>query len=210
MRTLVVSLLLLAASPSAHSQDVCANPTLFEFFQILGAACETGECDPSVMAEIDDRVDRAKLLGALRNPALSPVHLFFPSARYRLDDSFDWSSDKADQLASIEGALNGSHENAIVYVIGKASRVGDPETNIRLSRERARGVVDYMRTHVSDRFHHYHTAWAGDEGLQFTHSHARILNLEPRDFRDDDLVLNQAVHVFVYPCVDALESHDHQ
>ncbi|MGE0278939.1 MAG: hypothetical protein AB7R40_26400 [Nitrospiraceae bacterium] len=211
MRKLLTTLLFILAWPTAvNAQGVCSNPILLKFFETLGAACKTGACDPSVMEELDHAVKKKDLLGALRNPSLSAVHIFFPSARYRLDEAFDWSTIKLDQLAAIEATLNGPHESAIVYVIGKASRVGDPDLNIRLSRERARGVVDYMRTNISDRFNHYHTAWAGEEVLQFEDSDATFLNLQPRDFRDDDLILNQAVHVFIYPCVEELKSSDHQ
>ncbi len=209
LKLLLLLLLPMALSAPASAQEVCTNPRLLEFFKVIGSACKDHSCDVSVMAEIDQRIERKDLLGALRNASLSAVHLFYPSGRHSLVEAFDWSTIKREQIDSIDAALSFPHENAIVYVIGKASVTGDPELNIRLSRDRARGVVKYMQENVSNRFHHYHTAWAGAESLQMNVSDARLLNLEPQDYRNDPLILNQSVHVFIYPCVDVLEYHAH-
>jgi hypothetical protein len=42
----------------------------------------------------------------------------------------------------------------------------------------------------------------GKEILQFSISDATYLKLQSYEYRNDELVLNQAVHVFAVPCGD--------
>lgn len=188
---------------------VCDNAALKEVFDLISTACRTGECDPKILAQLDSRVNRGQLLGILRNRELSGVHLFFPSNRDEVTNIFDWTVSKSQQLESLRYAVS-RPEETVVYVVGKASTTGTFEHNRQLSRERARSVGAWIQSNIRLPFHHIHYAWTGEEYLQFNFSDARSLNLEPQDFRSDDLILNQAVHVFIYPCAPPMGSeHAH-
>ncbi len=188
-----------AAPAMAPRPRVCDNPDLATVFEIIGEACTRHECDISILGELDSRIGRTQLLGALRNPDLRAVHLFFPMNRSSVEEIFDWGTIKFDQLDSLRYSVS-RPEETVVFVIGKASAVGSIQHNRELSRDRARSVMSYIKETLPLPFHHVHGAWVGREVMQFGDSDARILNLEPNDFREDDLVLNQAVHVFLYPC----------
>ncbi len=178
---------------------VCSNRELSAVFKIISRACTRHECDISKLGELDSDIERVQLLGTLRNPDLRPIHLFFPSNEDSVDGIFDWNSQKKSQLDAIRFAVS-SPEETVVFVLGKASRTGTISHNRELSRDRSRSVIRYIKSSLDLPFHHIHGAWVGREVLQFSDSDARTLNLEPQDYRKDDLVLNQAVHVFLYPC----------
>jgi hypothetical protein len=181
---------------------VCTNVELVKAIRIIDGACTDLSCDFTKLKELDARVDKSTLLAALRDPFLQPVHIFFPRGKSDLDQAFDWRTKKEDQLKSIK--FINDPANSIVYVIGRASTTGSRDTNITLSRERMRVVMNYIKYTLGVKCHAFHGGWLGREILQLNESDARLLNLEPDDFREDWLVLNQSVHVFVFPCADVL------
>lgn len=185
--------------------QVCSNAELLKAIEIIEEACGEFTCDISKLMELDTRIDKPTLFGALRNPHLAPVHLFYPMNHSDIEDAFDWETLKKEQLESLKFVADPM--STIVYVLGRASRTGNREYNIQLSRDRALGVLKHIQSEVEKDFIHFHGAWVGKEVLQLQRSDARLLNLEPQDFREDDLVMNQAVHVFVFPCADLLDSH---
>jgi hypothetical protein len=180
---------------------VCANVELRRAIRSINDACTDITCDFSKLRELDD-IDKGKLLAALRNPYLRPVHLFFPKGQTQLSDAFDWRTTKKDQLDSIK--YIDDPDNTIVFVIGRASATGNRDVNIRLSRERMLSVMDYVRNHLQVKCHKFKGGWLGKDYLQLSRSDATLLNVESRDYREDELILNQAVHVFVFPCRDVL------
>jgi outer membrane protein OmpA-like peptidoglycan-associated protein len=204
-RVILISLLLLVTTSVEtypyQRPPVCDNVELRRAIRTIYDACNDITCDFSKLQELED-IDKSKLLAALRNPYLRPVHLFFPSGRTQLQETFDWRTTKQAQLDSVK--LLDDPENTIVFVIGRASVTGNRDLNIRLSRERMLSVMDYLKNKLQVRCHKFKGGWLGKEYLQLTPSDATVLNLNGRDYRDDELVLNQAVHVFVFPCKDVL------
>lgn len=187
---------------SGGRPKVCSNQELIKAIRIINDACTDITCDFSKLKELDSRVDKPSLLAALRDPYLQPVHIFFPENVATLQRAFDWPTIKRNQLDSIK--FIDDPENTVIYVIGRASVTGDRDLNIALSRERMQGVMSYIREHLQVRCRAFHGGWLGKEYLQLSESDARLLNLEPNDYRRDSLVLNQSVHIFVFPCADKL------
>lgn len=188
---------------SKGSPVVCENADLRQAIRIIERACTDLSCDFGKLRELDSRVDKPTLLAALRDPYLAPVHLFFPANESSVYGAFDWSTIKKSQVDSL-AHLN-DPENAVVFVLGRASQTGDYEHNKRLSRERMQSVLKYLKEDLRIRCSRFRGAWFGKEILQLARSDARHLNLEPDDYRQDELILNQAVHVFVFPCGDLLD-----
>lgn len=180
---------------------VCGNRELRRAIRTINDACADITCDFSKLHELED-IDKGKLLAALRNPYLRPVHLFFPKGQTQLGDIFDWRTTKKAQLDSIK--LLDDPQNSVVFVIGRASVTGNHDTNVALSRERMLSVMKYVKDVLQVKCHKFKGGWLGKEYLQLSRSDAALLNLEPRDYRGDELVLNQAVHVFVFPCPEVL------
>ncbi len=183
--------------------DICLNRELLEVIRTIDDACPKARgCNFLVLEELDDGVKKEHLLNALRNPWLQAVHLFFPANHAKVGDAFDWGTVKRTQLASIK-ALD-RPENAVVYVLGRASITGNIDHNRTLSRDRMRNVMNYMKHDLGVNCSGFRGAWFGKEVLQLDLSDAQMLNVASSDYRSDPLVLNQSVHVFMYPCGDLL------
>lgn len=182
--------------------DVCSNHELIKAIQIIDQACDEISCDFATLRQLDRQIEKGALLAAFRNPDLQSIHIFFPMNEADVKRSFDWNTGKRDQLATAK--YMNDPDNSIVYVLGRASAVGDLDVNVRLSRERMRSVMKYLKNDLGVRCHAFHGGWFGREIQQLSLSDARMLNIEPRDFRDDPLILNQSVHLFIFPCADKL------
>src|SRR5690348_13858174 len=88
----------LLAGDSTYPQQyqrppVCDNRELRRAIRAIYDACNDVTCDFSKLRELDD-IDKGKLLSALNNPYLRPVHLFFPQGKTQLTDAFDWRTTK--------------------------------------------------------------------------------------------------------------------
>lgn len=198
-----VMLMLTLGGASADAQSICADQELIKAINIIHEACtDVGGCNFYTLRELDERVDRASLLTALRSPYLYPVHLFFPEGKYQLTDIFDWRITKKAQLDTLASIPN--PREAAVYIIGRASFTGDVATNRELSRRRMESVMSYLKRDLGVECAYFKGGWTGKEILQLNDSDARLLNLSPGDFRSDSKILNQAVHVFVFPCARSL------
>jgi outer membrane protein OmpA-like peptidoglycan-associated protein len=127
-----------------------------------------------------------------------PVHIFFPSGKTRLTDAFDWTTTKEGQLRTISNLNN--PDETIIFIIGYASQTGDEGLNVRISRDRMYSVYFYLKNVLGVKCKSIKGAWVGKTILQLQESDASLLGLTQRDYRGDPLVLNQAVHVFIYPC----------
>lgn len=185
----------LAAQP-----DVCSNQPLLEALRILHRACTPIDCNFTQLRVLDDPRYRDALLAAFANRDLNAVHVFFPTALSEVQDCFDWQTSKRSQLNTFNFLNNA--ERSTVYLIGRASVTGSIEFNRKLSAARMQSVHRYLRFDLKIPCPNFRGAWMGKEILQFTLSDASYLKLQPQEFRNDELILNQAVHVFAVPCGD--------
>lgn len=200
MSSLMAGLLALIAvthDARAASAGICQNVDLLNAVRIIDTACTPQFCDPAKLKELEN-VTRSDLLRALRDPQLMPVHIFFPSGKRKLNEAYDWATIKEDQLRTISD-LNNPSETTI-FIIGYASNTGDDAMNVNLSRDRMYAVYFYLKNVLKVKCKLIKGAWVGKTVLQLHESDAQLLNLVARDYRSDPLILNQAVHVFIYPC----------
>lgn len=177
--------------------SICANSALKEAVKIILEACSQYECNPLILRKLDTNLDKASVLVALRSLELSPVHIFFPRSVSSIDESFDWETSKKNHLRTLRG-LN--LPAASVFVIGQASSLGSSDYNWHLSRARMQSVLDYISDEVMPGCGAYHHAFLGEDIFQLSLSDASFIGLQPEDYRGDEYILNQSVHVFVYPC----------
>lgn len=204
VRITILSIIVFVASIDTNAYQkppVCDNRELRRAIRAIYDACSDVTCDFTKLRELED-IDKGKLLAALRNPYLRPVHLFFPVGRTKLSDALDWMSGKREQLESIK--MIDDPDNTVVFVIGVASDAGDRDLNVRLSRERMLNVMSYIKNHLQVKCYQIKGGWLGKQYLQLSQSDAALLNVANGDYRSDKLVLNQAVHIFVFPCRDVL------
>jgi hypothetical protein len=180
---------------------ICDNADLLQAVRVIDGACSAEFCDPKKLSEIEN-VNRGDLLRALRDPYLMPVHIFFPSGKTRLDDAFDWATIKQDQLRTISNLNN--PDETVIFIIGYASRTGGEGMNVNLSRDRMYSVYFYLKNVLGVKCKAIKGAWVGKTILQLQESDAPLLGLTARDYRSDPLVLNQAVHVFIFPCASRM------
>lgn len=190
-----------SATTGKGASGICDNIDILRAVRIIDEACQESFCDSSKLHELE-YIKKSDLLRALSDPSLSPRHIFFPKGKTSLNDAFDWNTIKKSQLDSI--ADDTDPEHSVLFIIGYASRTGSVETNIRLSRERMLSVYHYLLDERHVRCKTIKGAWVGKTTLQLDQSDANLFSLYPRDYREDDLVLNQAVHVFIYPCSDRI------
>jgi outer membrane protein OmpA-like peptidoglycan-associated protein len=197
-----VTILLLGGTTTGNgASGICDNVDILRAVRIIDEACIKNFCDVEKLHELEF-IKKSDLLRALSDPSLSPRHVFFPKGKTSLNEAFDWNTIKKTQLDSI--ADDTDPENSVLFIIGYASRTGSVETNIRLSRERMLSVYNYLVNVRHVRCKVIKGAWVGKSTLQLDGSDANLFNLYPRDYREDELVLNQAVHVFIYPCRDRI------
>ena len=176
---------------------VCRNEALKRAVAIIDAACSELEgCNFEALKEIE-RIDRVPLLAALRDVAVSPVHIFFDTNVSDVTRSIDWAGNR-DILGSYNFITNIEH--GTMYVIGQASRVGSFDVNVKLSRDRMQSVLLYIRDVLKVKCHRIKGGYLGSEVFQLRLSDANALGVAPPQYRGDVQVLNQAVHVFVFPC----------
>jgi hypothetical protein len=190
----------LSQAPERGWPRVCRNPELLKAMEVIDRACTGLACDLSQLRQLDTTVDKASLLAALRDPNLMPVHIFFPIARGDVSSSFDWEGAKRDQLAALK--YNIDPTNTVIYIVAHSSATGSTEQNIVLSRKRMMSVMQYLRDVLRVPCRSFRGVWLGEETFSLTASDAKLLGIASQDYRDDPLVLNQAVHVFIYPCAE--------
>lgn len=168
--------------------------------RVIDQACTGFGCDLNVLRNLDTKVDKPTLLAALRDPNLLPVHIFFPTAGTEVSRSYDWEEKKRDQLAALK--YNVDPTNAIVYIIAQSSVTGPTQQNTELSRKRMLSVLKYIQDVLRVPCRSFRGVWLGEGTFSLTETDARRLGISSDQYRDNPLVLNQAVHVFIYPCAD--------
>lgn len=181
--------------------SVCRSRELLRALRIIDGACTAIACDLSTLRQLNT-LPRQRLLSALWDPALMPVNIFFPSGQTDVRRAFDWRSRKRLQLSRLKDIFD--PENAIVYVVGRASDGGSIELNSSLGRERMESVMRYLKDDLHVRCHRFSGVWLPEGVVALGESDARLLNIDSREYRHDPSVLNQSILVFVYPCPASL------
>src|SRR3954453_15514626 len=178
-----------AATYQQTRPAVCRNVELRKAIQIIDRACNDIYCDFRELKEIDSKVDKPTLLAAMTDPYMKHITLFFPENKTALSDIFDWTASKKSYLDSFRYVDD--PENAIVFVLGRASITGDYQHNVDLSRERMRSVLNYLKANMNCRT--FHGAWVGKSIFQLVEDDARRLGIDPIEYRSNSLTLNQSV-----------------
>jgi outer membrane protein OmpA-like peptidoglycan-associated protein len=191
-----------AAAANNSRPTVCNNVELRKTIQIIDRACNDISCDFRELKEIDSKVDKPALLAAMTNPYMKHITLFFPEDKSDLGEIFDWKASKKSYLDSFRYVDD--PDNAIVFVLGRASSKGNFQHNVDLSRERMRSVLNYLKQNMSCKT--FHGAWLGKGIFQLVEDDARRLGIAPVEYRNNPLILNQSVHVFVFPCGDLIKN----
>ena len=188
-------------APKDARPMICKSHELLAYMRKIKQACNDITCDFKKLKEIDENVDKPTLLAALRSPYLHPVHIFFPVGKTALNTAFDWNSTKRSQLGSLKTLED--PQNSVIFVLGQASAKGSHDLNINLSEQRMQSVMSYL-TEIGVQCKKIHGAFLGREIFQLSASDASFLYIPADDFREDPFVLNQSVHLFVFPCADLL------
>ncbi len=196
----VMCLVFLLGSSALHAQQeptVCQNRALRAAISIIEEACTPVTCDFARLRDIDS-LDKAALLAALGDRELHPVSLFFPLNEDSAVGAFDWKTIKHSQLETLKFITN--INRAAIFVIGRASTIGNNDANRLLSINRMRSVMAYIQNELNITCRVFYGGYLGAEIFQLGLSDAAHLGIAPVDFRNDQFILNQSVHVFVLPC----------
>jgi len=193
-----------AVEPEPGWPSICKQSELLKAIRIIDSACEDlKHCDHRKLKQLDRDIDKPTLFAALRNQYLMPLHFFFPRGKSRVEEMVDWPNMKT-QLASLK--FLSDPENSVVFVIGQASTVAprsgaDPhEYNFSLSQERMTSVMDYLEKTVNVKCYAFHGGWLGDDVFQLTKTDAARMGIDSAEYENNVETLNQAVHIFVFPC----------
>ena len=181
---------------------ICSNTALRDAIRIIQHACTETNCNFDALMALDRQVDKGALLAAFRDSDLKPVHIFFPLNEDRIEKSFDWKVSKKSQLDTIR--YLSEPKRAAIFVIGRASTIGRPDSNRRLSIRRMQSILKYLKKDLKIDCETFYGGYLGAEIFQLRLTDARALNIEPTDFRNDEYILNQSVHIFVFPCGEML------
>ena len=202
-----------AQASSQSINPVCSNDTLRAALEIINSACSEFSCEFEQLFALDQYVDKATFLTALRELRSNSVHIFFPRGVSSAECSFDWWSSKKSQLESLMQATETG--DSTVFIIGRASitnfRGSSVETSTLRNRSLSADRMDSIRrflTEIKERLGQdcsFKGGYFGREIMQLSKSDANFLLLDNAEYRDDALVLNQSVHVLVYPCPLDLE-----
>ncbi|HEX3071011.1 MAG TPA: hypothetical protein VHX14_20755 [Thermoanaerobaculia bacterium] len=186
---------------------ICENETLASAVRVIDSACGAGDCNPETLRQLD-KIDRSKLIAAMRSAELYPTHIFFPPDQFAVAAAIDWKAGKDDQLSTF--VTNVDRKRSTVYIIGQASITG-PSTpvenrryNFKLSRQRMAAVMGYLESELHLKCFAIKGGFLGNDIFQLTESDAGNLRIPASDYHNDPLILNQAVHIFAYPCADKI------
>lgn len=208
MRSRFVLLLALVVAPAIGradglrpSKDVCTDDDLMKTFEVIEGACDAEHCDESKLGEIDKKVDKPKLMAALRK--LPVVHLFWRSGRFEISDVLNFEELKKDQLETLKMLAKGSDDMA-VYVLGRGSQSGTADQNKEISRRRTLSVYQYLAADSKGWCRHILKAAFGKTVLPLQPSDATLLDIPGADYEHSGAILNQSVEVIIFPCRNAL------
>jgi hypothetical protein len=166
-------------------------------FNIIHAACTEESCDPERLKEITTNIEHWKLLTAMRS--LFTVHVFFPLGATDMQSALDLTSTKRDEMNLLKAQIT-KPEDTIVYVVGRGSAIGSDRKNWEISRKRTLAVYRYLLEDLKLNCQYIQKVALGKTIFQLSLKDANVLNIAEGDYREDPLVLNQSVEIFVYPC----------
>lgn len=223
-RAVLVVMFMLCGAPQSRAQDdfnVCQKSDLLRALAYVYYGCGT-ICHPDVIKAVDgETIDRATLIGILSSPRLVVRHVFFPMKQTSIKTVLDWdirgSGSKRDQLMSLKQNVD---RGGMLFIIGKASTVGNPKTNMDLSYARMWSVRQFLVNDVKVDCPEIRGGWFGEDAFQFEESDAARLSIQPYEYRSPApseysrlgsaayeemrrqarYTLNQAVHVVFVPC----------
>jgi hypothetical protein len=223
----VAALLLSFASSRGHAQteqdfNVCERSDVLRALAYIYYGC--GDvCDPSVIKQLDEGpIDRATLMGILSSPRVTRRHVFFQMGydKFGLDSILDFNirgeGSKRDQLQSLKTAVD---RGGMVFILGKASTIGDAEKNRKLSENRMWTVRQFLFSAGVD-CPVMKGGYFGADAFQFNESDAATFGIQGYEYRAPQpgdaarlgreeyerklqrarYTLNQAVHVIFVPC----------
>ena len=192
--------------------SVCQKPDMVEFINKIWNACNTpgqGGCNEAELKQIETLsgtgLDRATIMFALKT--LRPIHVFFPMGKSDIGDALDWPTQRQDQFEVLKKTMEGENtDGSIVFVIGRASATGSAKLNFELSQKRTLSVYQYLRGSLKLNCTDIQKVWFGREVMQLKHGDARQIEIEKEEYRDNELILNQSVEVFVWPCKNKIRT----
>jgi len=199
MKTIAICLALSGAA-GAEEPEICKNNDLFRAVQIIDSSCNAQGCSETALKELE-KIDKPTLMSALRDPHLEPVHIFFPAGKELLGDAYDWPR-REGYLKTLAYA----DPKAVAYVLGQASPKGKQPRNTELSRHRAEVVAIFLERVLHIPCWRIQKGWFGSTVLQLDRVDANQMNIDAAEYsktgnRHKNLeILNQGVHVFIYPC----------
>jgi hypothetical protein len=132
---------------------------------------------------------------------LLPLHFFFRTGKSSFDDILNRGRAE-EQLRSLK--FLSDPENAVIYVIGQASKPGSIEDNFLLSQARMKTVMEYLERTLRVKCFDMRGGWVGEEVFQLDSVDASRMGIEPAEYEGNSQILNQAVHIFVFPCAPLL------
>jgi outer membrane protein OmpA-like peptidoglycan-associated protein len=189
-------------APESGWPEVCYNRELLDAIQIIDSACKPYEdCDMAALTALDKSVDKDQLFIALSDLALTPQHVFFKTGKSDIGSVLHWQDWKVRHLKDLKKV---DQTRAIVFVIGQASQPGDFDKNFTLSRLRAEAVVKYLQADLGLSSVRIKVGWLGESAMQLHFADAEHLRIDRSEFDSDVDKLNQAVHIFAFPCGEML------
>ncbi len=202
--TLLLAAPLLAPGPGLGQADpgrpaICSDQNLKRAVQIVHEGCMQSECDFQKLKKMEVTVDKTAFVAVFRDPYLRSLRIFFPINKFEIGEAFDWKSTKKQQVDAFQFYTPG--RNDLIFVIGSASDIGATAHNRDLSARRMESVLDYLKNELSIQCNGcFHQGFLGEEVMQLSLDDAQLLNVDRTSYRNDKHILNQSVHVFVYPC----------
>ncbi len=207
LRVFTILMTALLGSPSAaNPQDLhentsaCSSAEVWSVFRILDRASNPYELGrPTRIWSLDETVDKSVFLSAFREPSFHSVHLFFPLNETDIQRAFDWNTIKRDQIDVLRLLRN---DRSKFYILGSASNIGDPDLNRSLASQRVASTINYLLRNIGIKVGRINVGLLQKEQIQLSFNDAKFLNIPKEDFRADDLILNQSVHIIVFPCAE--------
>lgn len=187
--------------PQAGLPRICFNAELLSAIRIINSACHNLECTKDTLRALD-AIPKASLLSAMSDPNLHTLHFFFERDKADLASILHWQTVKATHMATLKQI---DAKNSVVFVIGQASNTGgDLKYNEDLSQRRMASVMIHLEFVLKVKCRAFKGGYVGYDIFQLTLSDAALLRIHAGDYDGDVAKLNQAVHIFVFPCADLM------
>jgi hypothetical protein len=190
----------------ASEGPICSHQGLLETLSIIRTSCLDGSCDIDAMLDkINPKVGKADFLAAVSR--LTNGTAFFRSGQSTLSPKEKQAV--KSQLAKSMGPMVENPDNSVMYLIGKASKVGTTQQNRTLASQRVATVyrlVEQLRKKGVGRCKQYYRSYVGEERFQISEDEASEARYgtstqwKRRGNEPLNAYINQSVAFFVYPC----------